>query len=142
MATHARLKNEFTEEEKCHRLMNWLICIVTPLQQASIFTLSHHIPKQNKSESVLSTCKCNTGQIEIPDEELQFDFSNSELTEEQIAILLTFLRQNKDIFITGLHNLGKACLQTHDINKSTPPPVRSTFYRQTPDMRIQNFATN
>ena len=25
MAAHARLKNEFTEDEKCHNLMNWLI---------------------------------------------------------------------------------------------------------------------
>ena len=26
MAAHARLKNEFTEEEKCHNLMRWLNC--------------------------------------------------------------------------------------------------------------------
>ena len=26
MAAHARLKNEFTEDEKCHNLMTWLIC--------------------------------------------------------------------------------------------------------------------
>ena len=24
MAAHARLKNEFTEDEKCHNLMSWL----------------------------------------------------------------------------------------------------------------------
>ena len=24
MAAHARLKNEFTEDEKCHNLMGWL----------------------------------------------------------------------------------------------------------------------
>ena len=24
MATHARLKNEFTDSEKCHNLMSWL----------------------------------------------------------------------------------------------------------------------
>ena len=27
MAAHARLKNEFTEGEKCHNLMSWLICL-------------------------------------------------------------------------------------------------------------------
>ena len=26
MAAHACLKNEFTEDEKCHNLMRWLIC--------------------------------------------------------------------------------------------------------------------
>ena len=28
MAAHARLKNEFTEDEKCHNLMSWLICFI------------------------------------------------------------------------------------------------------------------
>ena len=25
MAAHVRLKNEFTEDEKCHNLMSWLV---------------------------------------------------------------------------------------------------------------------
>ena len=29
MAAHARLKNEFTEDEKCHNLMSWLIFLLT-----------------------------------------------------------------------------------------------------------------
>ena len=29
MAAHARLKNEFTEDEKYHNLMTWLICCST-----------------------------------------------------------------------------------------------------------------
>ena len=28
MAAHARLKNEFTEDEKCHNLMSWLILLL------------------------------------------------------------------------------------------------------------------
>ena len=28
MAVHARLKNEFTEDEKCHNLMSWLKCYI------------------------------------------------------------------------------------------------------------------
>ena len=28
MAAHARLKNEFTEDEKSHNLMIWLICVL------------------------------------------------------------------------------------------------------------------
>ena len=27
MAAHAHLKNEFTEDEKCHNLMSWLSCL-------------------------------------------------------------------------------------------------------------------
>ena len=27
MAAHARFKNEFTEDEKCHNLMSWLILL-------------------------------------------------------------------------------------------------------------------
>ena len=32
MAAHARLKNEFTEDEKCHNLISWLI------YQARVYT--------------------------------------------------------------------------------------------------------
>ena len=32
MAAHARLKNEFTEDEKYHNLMRWLNCIFTSFQ--------------------------------------------------------------------------------------------------------------
>ena len=31
MAAHARLKNEFTEDEKCHNLMIWLIYVIVVL---------------------------------------------------------------------------------------------------------------
>ena len=30
-AVHARLKNEFTEDEKYHNLMRWLICVTIKL---------------------------------------------------------------------------------------------------------------
>ena len=106
---------------------NKVIGIVTPIQQASVFTLSPHIAKQNNFNS--------SDQAEIPDEEIQFDFTNSDLSEEQKAILLTFLRQNKDIFTTGLHNLGRTWLQTHDIDTGNSPSVRSAFYKQSPEMR-------
>ena len=106
---------------------NKVIGIVTPIQQASVFTLSPHIAKQDNFNS--------SDQAEIPDEELQFDFTNSDLSEEQKAILLTFLRQNKDIFVTGLHNLGRTWLQTHNIDTGNSPSVRSAFYKQSPEMR-------
>ena len=33
-----------------------------------------------------------------------------------------------------MHNLGRTWLQTHDTDTGTSPPVRSAFYKQTPDM--------
>ena len=29
MAAHERLKNESTEDEKCHNLMSWLVCLLS-----------------------------------------------------------------------------------------------------------------
>ena len=35
MAVHARLKNEFTEDEKCHNLMSWLIYFTSKTNDGS-----------------------------------------------------------------------------------------------------------
>ena len=37
MAAHARLKNEFTEDEKYHNLMSWLICSNIPTVLSPFF---------------------------------------------------------------------------------------------------------
>ena len=72
---------------------------------------------------------------EISDDELVFDFENSDLTPDQKEILLHFLKQNKDVFTTGLHNLGRTHVQTHTIDTGDAPPVRLPHYRQNPEIR-------
>ena len=63
-----------------------------------------------------------------------FDFVNSDLTEEQKCILFAFLKKNKDIFTTSLHNISHTHLQTHTIDTGDALPVKSAFYRQSPEM--------
>ena len=41
---------------------------------------------------------------EISDDKLVFDVENSDITQDQKEILLHFLKQNKDVISTGLHN--------------------------------------
>ena len=118
-------------DKAVHLPGNKVIGIVTPLVQASVFTLSPHIPHDTPTADSSTASNSN----EISDEELSFDFSNSDLTEEQKNILMTFLKQNKDIFTTGLHNLGRTELQKHDIDTGNAPPVKSAFYKQSPNLR-------
>ena len=48
MAAHVRLKNEFTEDEKCHHLMRWLVLFLLKTNQCrrQLF-LSLFCPKSN-----------------------------------------------------------------------------------------------
>lgn len=121
----------FKSDTAVHLSGNKVIGIVTPLVYASVFTLTPHLPNHDTPTSDSSTAANSSG---ISDEELSFDFSNSDLTEEQTNILITFLEQNKDIFTTGLHNFGRTKLQTHDINTGNAPAVRSAFYKQSPNL--------
>ena len=50
MAAHARLKNEFTEDEKCHNLMSWLIRLLfirltrlCKIEASSVHMHSHYM---------------------------------------------------------------------------------------------------
>ena len=116
-------------DKPVHLSGNKVIGIVTPLTLASVFTLSPHIPNNDTSTSDTS----NNG--EISDEDLTFDFANSDLNEQQKDILVTFLRQNKDVFTTGLHNLGRTGVTKHDIDTGDALPVKSAFYKQSPNLR-------
>ncbi|KAK3100025.1 hypothetical protein FSP39_013636 [Pinctada imbricata] len=64
---------------------------------------------------------------------LDFDLSDSDLTNEQKEDLLRFLTQYKDVFSTDLSQIGKTSLYKHKID--TVPgskPVRKQFYRTSP----------
>ena len=116
-------------DKPVHLSGNKVIGIVTPLTQASVFALSPHIPNHDTSTSD------TTSNAEISDEDLTFDFANSDLNEQQKDILVTFLRQNKDVFTTGLHNLGRTGVTKHDIDTGDALPVKSAFYKQSPNLR-------
>ncbi|KAK3105624.1 hypothetical protein FSP39_002098 [Pinctada imbricata] len=74
-----------------------------------------------------------TGQDETHKNELNFDLSESDLSDKQKENLLEFLHQHKDVFSTDLSQIGKTSLYKHKID--TVPgakPVRKQFYRTSP----------
>lgn len=112
---------------------NKIIGVITALDQASVFSLNVDSFQPN-SGSELGSNERKSCQ-EIDDSELNFDFENSDLSDDQKNTLFAFLKQNKDIFTTGLHNIGRTHLQTHSIQTGDSLPIKCAFYRQTPEMR-------
>ena len=49
MAEHARLRNEFAEDEKCHNLMSWLKCVMVVKVAIMMLKMVCHNAKQNKT---------------------------------------------------------------------------------------------
>ena len=64
---------------------------------------------------------------------IHFDLSNSDLTNAQKHTLAAFLQQNRDVFATGLHELGQCNKYMHKIETlPNAKPVKMPFYRATP----------
>ena len=91
---------------------------------------------QFKSDSVCSFDGTeHTKQKYTSNKKYSFDLSNSNLNEEQKTKLLKMLNENSDIFSEGMHDIGKTDLQVHEIDTGNAKPVRTPFYKQTPDKR-------
>ena len=122
---------------------NQIVGVVTPLVSNQVFAFGVNDKEFLSTEDTTLLCDTpNTSHKsspktsqEISDDELVFDFENSDLTPDQKEILLHFLKQNKDVFTTGLHNLGRTHVQTHTIDTGDAPPVRLPHYRQNPEIR-------
>ena len=61
MAAHARLKNEFTEDEKCHNLMSWFKCL-----SSLLVMLCHMTLFAIKQLVVYSECNITVGENDRP----------------------------------------------------------------------------
>ena len=108
---------------------NKVLATVSEIDKKCIFNIDDPV----KSPSVNTFKGTNKKQ-----EPLHFDLSGSDLSSEQKDILLTFLKQNRDIFATGLHELGKCNRYMHKIE--TDPharPVRMPFFRTTPQHQAE-----
>ena len=67
--------------------------------------------------------------------QIDFDLSNSELTEEQKQDLLKLLHEYRDCFATGMDEIGCTHLISHSIDTTDEIPVRSRAYKLSPDMK-------
>ena len=112
---------------------NQILGEITLLDSPSLYSLN--LDQQGQGSVNHQSSTLNNPYKEIRDEDLEFDFENSDLNKDQKKILLAFLKKNKDIFTTGLHNIGCSHLQTHFIHTNDATPVKCPFYRQSPEMR-------
>ena len=112
---------------------NQILGEITLLDSPSLYSLN--LEQQGQASVNHQSSTLNNTDKEIRDEDLEFDFENSDLNEDQKKILLAFLKKNKDIFTTGLHNIGRTHLQTRSIHTNDTTPVKCPFYRQSPEMR-------
>ncbi|KAK3088363.1 hypothetical protein FSP39_018216 [Pinctada imbricata] len=76
-------------------------------------------------------------QIKDQDHTIDFDLTDSDLTKEQKAILITFLNKHRSVFATELSELGKCNLQPHTIETGESLPIRQRFYRQSPEVKAE-----
>ena len=68
------------------------------------------------------------------DVQLEFDLSQSDLTQAQKENMYSFLHQYKDIFSSDLSQIGKTSLYKHKIETvQGAKPVRKQFYRTSPE---------
>ena len=67
---------------------------------------------------------------ESHEQTVSFDVEHTDLTDEQMQLLLTFLHQHRSVFVTNLQELGQANTQPQCIETDDAFPIR--FYRQSP----------
>ncbi|CAC5400202.1 unnamed protein product [Mytilus coruscus] len=108
---------------------NYVVTAVTPVNSEDIISMSEDNDKvQNPDNSKSKVYTENDQNV------LQFDLSNSDLTEEQKDLLTIFLHKNRKVFAENLSELGRTHMYQHVIETDDAPPVRKRFYRQTPQV--------
>ncbi|CAC5426199.1 Retrovirus-related Pol polyprotein from transposon 297 [Mytilus coruscus] len=108
---------------------NYVVAAVTPVNSEDIISMSEDNDKVQNPDNSKSKVHTEKGQ-----NVLQFDLSNSDLTEEQKDLLTIFLHKNRKVFAENLSELGRTHMYQHVIETDDAPPVRKRFYRQTPQV--------
>ncbi|CAG2216259.1 unnamed protein product [Mytilus edulis] len=116
-----------TTKDKIFLPANYVVAAVTPVNSEDIISMSEDNDKVQNSDN--SKSKVHT---EKDQNILQFDLSNSDLTDEQKDLLTVFLHKNRKVFAENLRELGRTHMYEHAIETDDAPPVRKRFYRQTP----------
>ncbi|CAG2213163.1 unnamed protein product [Mytilus edulis] len=87
----------------------------------------------NQSDNKSKTSSLNSvQQTSSAKSDLHFDFSKSDLTDQQKQKLTTFLNENRDVFATSLKELGKTNVYHHKIDTGNSKPIKSRPYRTSP----------
>ncbi|VDI61165.1 Hypothetical predicted protein [Mytilus galloprovincialis] len=87
----------------------------------------NHLENKSKTSSLNSVQQTSSAQSD-----LHFDFSKSDLTDQQKQKLTTFLNENRDVFATSLKELGKTNVYHHKIDTGNSKPIKFRPYRTSP----------
>ena len=118
-------------EKDVHLKGNKVLAEVSTFNQKSIVCIYEDSDSRldaTVNSTTPSTRNCSDKNIEV-------DLTDASLSENQKARPLQMLKENKDVFSQDSFDLRKIKLQTHDIDTSDAKPVRTPFYKQTPQMR-------
>ena len=106
----------------------FIIATINDVDTTSILSLD-----DNQSENKSKTSSLNSvQQTSSAQSDLHFDFSKSDLTDQQKQKLTTFLNENRDVFATSLKELGKTNVYHHKIDTGNSKPIKSRPYRTSP----------
>ncbi|VDI61389.1 Hypothetical predicted protein [Mytilus galloprovincialis] len=118
--SYMRLMNP--TEKTIHLPANFVVASVSAVDSKSITSLTD-TQVDKKTQNFKSD-----GQGDI----LDFDFSDSDMSEDQKTILQAFLSKNRQVFAKDLSELGNTNLYKHTIDHGDAPPIRKRFHRQSP----------
>ena len=101
-----------------------------------------HFLDDNSTQNVSFVTENSGGSTSDKDnsgaDDINFNISDSGLSQTQRSELLQFLKRNKDVFSTSLQDSGKTDLYQHKIETDpSAPPVHLPFYRQAPHVRAE-----
>lgn len=102
---------------------NLVIASASIISDSAIFSLDVH-QGSYKEESCEDTSPID----------LDFDLSESDLSNDEKNLLRTFLIKNRKVFAKDISELGHTHLYQHRIETGDAVPVRKRFYRQSPQV--------
>ena len=104
---------------------------ITLLAQSLIASAS--IIDQN---SIMSMSQSSTKVQSAPKQEpIEFNFSDSDLSDEEKVTFQNFLNKYRSVFAVGMSELGATDLVKHRIETGDAPPIRQQFFRQSVEVR-------
>lgn len=120
-----------------------VIATVSEIDKDMLHTLDNEtVPKASDSVSAINKTTANLKPSRAHNDgnsatsDIKFNIENKSLTVDERSELLSFLKQNEDVFSTSLQDLGRTDLYHHRVETlPNAPPVHMPFYRQTAQNR-------
>ena len=115
---------------------NTVVASASIINESDITPFACNLPAQSVS-SVDTEAVVNEANFVKIAQDLGIDFSESDLTAEQLRKLMVLIGRYRHCFAKSLDELGCTHLHTHKIETGDAPPVKQRYYRQSYEARIE-----